>query len=226
VGNVKFIVFVFPLLLSLSFFWVKLAFPDIYIRLIQEDSIFEYTQSLFYFALAVPALLLSATFFRQRMLLHCVLYIVLAAALLFVALEEVSWGQRIFGIENPAFFSQHNVQGEITVHNLKAVQLVLHRFYIFVGAYGVLAWIAWSVLMPKSRMQWDHIANFIAPGWYVSSYFLPVTLIYVLFDYIAQPHAGGFLAWRDQEPAEFLLSLGFFIFVVDRYLNVRENLTN
>jgi hypothetical protein len=32
--------------------------------------------------------------------------------------EEISWGQRIFGIESPPFFASHNVQGETNLHNL------------------------------------------------------------------------------------------------------------
>ncbi len=32
--------------------------------------------------------------------------------------EEVSWGQRLFGIEPPSFFLRHNAQGEMNLHNL------------------------------------------------------------------------------------------------------------
>lgn len=37
---------------------------------------------------------------------------------LFGALEEISWGQRVLGIESPEWFLKHNKQGEINVHNL------------------------------------------------------------------------------------------------------------
>lgn len=37
---------------------------------------------------------------------------------LFGAMEEISWGQRVFGIESPEWFLKHNKQGEINVHNL------------------------------------------------------------------------------------------------------------
>jgi len=33
-------------------------------------------------------------------------------------MEEISWGQRVFGIETPQWFLKHNKQGEINVHNL------------------------------------------------------------------------------------------------------------
>ena len=37
---------------------------------------------------------------------------------LFGAMEEISWGQRVLGIESPEWFLKHNKQGEINLHNL------------------------------------------------------------------------------------------------------------
>lgn len=41
-----------------------------------------------------------------------------AVALVLLAMEEMSWGQRILGIETPEALRTANVQGEINVHNL------------------------------------------------------------------------------------------------------------
>ncbi|WP_420417335.1 hypothetical protein [Pacificispira sp.] len=43
---------------------------------------------------------------------------VFVGGMLFLALEEISWGQRIFGIETPEALKESNVQGEINLHNL------------------------------------------------------------------------------------------------------------
>jgi hypothetical protein len=37
---------------------------------------------------------------------------------LFGAMEEISWGQRVLGIESPQWFLKHNKQGETNLHNL------------------------------------------------------------------------------------------------------------
>ena len=42
---------------------------------------------------------------------------ILCIAWLIFALEEISWGQRIFGIESPEFFLGHNYQQETNIHN-------------------------------------------------------------------------------------------------------------
>lgn len=36
----------------------------------------------------------------------------------FVAGEEISWGQRVFDVQSPAFFKQHNAQAETNLHNM------------------------------------------------------------------------------------------------------------
>ena len=59
------------------------------------------------------------------------------------------------------------------------------------------------------------MVNYLVPSWYLASYFLPVFLIYLYFDICA--YLGGFflpLEWREQEPAELLMSLGFLLFVI------------
>ena len=60
---------------------------------------------------------------------------------LFGAMEEISWGQRVFGIESPEWFLKHNKQGEINVHNLliygvKINKLVFGKILaILIGIY-------------------------------------------------------------------------------------------
>ena len=49
---------------------------------------------------------------------HRWLYILGGMAMVFVAGEEISWGQRIFTFATPDFLMQLNDQGEFTVHNL------------------------------------------------------------------------------------------------------------
>lgn len=57
----------------------------------------------------------------------------------FVAGEEISWGQRIVGYQTPSYFEARNVQHELTIHNL-ARQLVEPRRMatVIMVAYGML----------------------------------------------------------------------------------------
>ena len=214
-------IFLFSIIFFLVSLCVKLVSPSKYMLLIQEDSVIEYAQAFFYFLSSMLSFFVAVMFLKNKIALHGILYCILALGLLFVSLEEISWGQRIFDIANPDYFSQHNVQNEISFHNLQTVQPYLHKFYILTGAYGAFAWLFVFPFASKRKMRCRHIVNYVVPDWFLSSYFFFVFLIYVLFDFITKPSPGGFLVWRDQEPLELLLSLGFLLFVSTNYIKLR-----
>jgi hypothetical protein len=220
----KFVAFLFPIALFLIFLVNKLMSPYTYALIIREDSAIEYAQALFYALASVLSFIVSSTFLRNKMVLHGVLFGALTVGLLFIALEEISWGQRIFNIENPEYFEKHNVQKEISFHNLEAVVPILKYIYILTGAYGAFAWLFVMKYVPQEKKGIGHITDYIVPDWFISSYFFFVFLIYTVFDF-TQPYSGGFLLWRDQEPFELILSLGFLLFLVSKHIKLRSYLT-
>lgn len=208
--------------------------PHTYILLIQEDSVIEYAQAIFYFLASIFPLFISIRFFKNKLTLHGVLYGILAIGLLFISLEEISWGQRIFHLETFGYIARHNTQHEISLHNLDTVQPLLHAIYILTGGYGAFAWLFALLFVSRAKTKCSHIANFIVPDWFISSYFFFAFFLYILLSYIGlfgvsigieELRIGRFLRWRDQEPAELLLSLGFLSFVLVNYTKSRICLT-
>jgi hypothetical protein len=123
----------------------------------------------------------------------------------------------MFGI--PGSFKKHNVQGEFTIHNLDAIQYpLLIPMYIVVGFYGSFAWMALRRLRPGIREAF----GWFIPDWFLATGFLPVFVVYSYFRIgvytywhrIAAFPIGGFVVWRDQEPAELLSALGFLWFTL------------
>jgi len=222
--RLRVLIFTIPLFVVALFLCIKLAAPDTYTCLIREDSEIEYMQSLFYFLAAVFAFFASKNLLGKRIFLPGVVCAILAAGLLFISLEEISWGQRIFKIETPAFFKQHNAQKELSVHNLMPVQSRIHKLYMLIGAYGAFAWIIAALAVPGSRARSLHIVNFTVVPWHISSYFFIAFFWYTVFEFSERPHPGSFLAWRDQEPVELLLSLGFLLFAVSGYLRTQPGI--
>lgn len=45
----------------------------------------------------------------------------------FGAGEEISWGQRVFGIETPEWMNEHNKQGETNLHNLEFGEISINK---------------------------------------------------------------------------------------------------
>ncbi len=63
----------------------------------------------------------------------------LAAFCLLVALEEVSWGQRLFGYQPPTYFLEQNYQQEFNLHNLIETDLRMLAMLVILVGYGMVA---------------------------------------------------------------------------------------
>ena len=88
-------------------------YPLAYIWATYEDLVGEWAQTYFFLAAAVLAVLVALQRTHYRWF-----FVVLAIACSYVVLEEISWGQRIFGFSTPEFLKARNLQGEANLHNL------------------------------------------------------------------------------------------------------------
>ena len=132
--SVIFIVLIEPILILIIFlssfnkwrFPVKYLFPyltlfgahlllySIFINFVlvdlpMEDSFLEWLT-------VVLAIIASVLFFTSGLMGSRFAFILCIAWLIF-ALEEISWGQRIFDIDSPELFLEHNFQQETNIHN-------------------------------------------------------------------------------------------------------------
>lgn len=83
----------------------------------REDGPAEWAQAL---CLLFSSVLLVYNFVKmgkKRNLYSC-FSLILAFLCLFVFLEEISYGQRIFGLKTPYYFDRYNAHREINLHNL------------------------------------------------------------------------------------------------------------
>ena len=184
VSMLKQMVFFFPLVLAVGFAVIYVCSPDMYLVLIEEDGISEDAQAAVYF-LASAIGFATAMRLRKYQQKHLFwLFIMFAIGTLFIGFEEISWGQRIFGIHTPEFITVESTQSELTIHNLKPVEKFLHPSFTILGLYGGLAWIFTS--KTKNWSETD-LRRFIIPGWYLSLYFLPVAAWYVYYHFIRAP---------------------------------------
>lgn len=65
----------------------------------------------------------------------------LGLAFLFLGLEEISWGQHLFGFSTPPGIAEVSLQRETNLHNLAPVHLLSH-------AIGLILWAIYCVLVP------------------------------------------------------------------------------
>jgi hypothetical protein len=93
-----------------------------------------------------------------------IFYILFALAALFAALEEISYGQHLFGWTSPELFAEQNTKGETNLHNLFGSQpgRVLGDLTLFILLFGG---IVVPVLVMRRRGQYprDHWAYYVLP---------------------------------------------------------------
>ena len=93
---------------------------------------------------------LAFKFAKTKSWLPMLTSILLVCVLFVMAMEEISWGQRIFQWETTEFFLENNIQGETNLHNLNT-QLFQNTLYF--GGFLLL------VVLPFCR---DHLTKFFS----------------------------------------------------------------
>ena len=88
--------------------------PDRYAAAMQEDRVVEWWTALLFASAAVVRITLAV---RERRVIDGLI----GLFCLFVAGEEFSWGQRLFGFTPPVPFLAHNTQQEFNLHNFAEV---------------------------------------------------------------------------------------------------------
>lgn len=110
---------------------------ELYYRALQEDELLEWA-SFWAFFTAAAAFVFHAI--RQRRIGIKVPWFSAALALFcfVVAMEEISWGQRILGYRPPVYFLENNFQQEFNIHNVFATQLRKDALKIIIAGYGII----------------------------------------------------------------------------------------
>ena len=140
-----------------------LHFPAVYALLLPEDG---WVENATFAGFIVAAIWLGRLALQPGEGKQRVVWAVFAAAATFVALEEISWGQRIFNFSTPEPLRRINVQGQITLHNIEGVNTrALHIW----ASWGLLAWavISLAATQIRGRFNADSLANWLpfCPPW-------------------------------------------------------------
>ena len=96
---------------------VESSNSELYYALVQEDGTLEWMTFWAFFLAAISFVLIAR---RQRSAGAGVPWLTLGLALFsfVVAMEEISWGQRLLGYRPPEYFLEQNFQQEFNIHNV------------------------------------------------------------------------------------------------------------
>jgi hypothetical protein len=220
----------FPLCAMILIVALKMVKPGMFMILNREDGFVEWATAIVYVGGSGFAASLALHFRRQKETLHAVLYAGLAIGMIFIAMEEISWGQRLLGIDTPDYIAQRNLQDELTFHNIDGFPL--HAAYIAVGLYGAFSRM---IAQPVLGRRYPDLVNLLTPPRALFLFFFIPALLYGYYEFIWYTdlvprgvewseywaETPRFLIPGDQESIELLLSLGFLLFTVLNWVRYR-----
>ncbi len=164
----------FAVLFSLGLLFFQ---PATFSYLAQEDVLIEPLSALFLFASSAVFVSQAWRVCRQKISNRYIIVVglcILALILFFIAMEEVSWFQRVAKFETPDAFSL-NAQGEFNLHNF-ATDRVEYAFYTGTFFYLiVLPFLHLTSVIPK---RFKGLENFIG-----GSFTLCLSSIFVAYNY-------------------------------------------
>ena len=180
-----------------------------FVFLFKEDGPFEWAQCLQYLMGFFLGFLI---FFnsKKKKSLNSLIWLVLSIVFLFIAFEEISWGERITGLGLNSF-RKVSIQGETNLHNLPffhnyLLDPALHLICIIFG------WVGWR--------KWPLLSAF--PNKKLSLFFLFTALYFAYYDISWASTIEHIRNDPDQEVFELLLSTGIFMHCWNSFRKLRN----
>lgn len=210
----KIILFLLPIYSFFVFVVISQNFIKTFQFLTMEDSVIEWLEFFIFGITAFFSGLIVLKIYQSKIksLIKNVFlsfFSLLCFALIVVAGEEISWGQRIFKIETPEHWAEQNHQKELNLHNHKSIFQYVYVAYILIGVYGGFSWLL-RIYLEKKHPQKEitKYVQTISPDWYLMFYFLSIAF------YTLARQKYGIWRFREwEEIVELFLSLGIMFFI-------------
>lgn len=178
-----------------------------------EDGVIEYGTALFFLGTSVASVVLARRDRARRG--RVIILLFFAIAFFFACGEEISWGQRILGIETPELLKDKNIQSEINVHNMLGPMLD-HLFLLGVLVYGIVA----PLLAWRSRF-FHKLFDYV--GLPIGSLGLAVGFLTATFIWVGSFLLGEPPGYRVEEMRELLSALCLLLLMVEVWRKAPED---
>ncbi len=196
--------------------WLMLVTPRTHslgLMLVEEDGWVENLTFACYLGGGIMGLILAARAARHRE--HRLLplyYSLLGLFLVVVAMEEISWGQRVFGWTTPRFFVETNLHEETNLHNLPILENLEYPALVVLSIAGILS---------TRRFSHPGLRPVAIPSILNSDLVVVMVLAALSLRMISWPRSGSFddlMLYKEEEVMELLLGLAALAYV---WLNSR-----
>lgn len=219
------LIIILPILIIVGMYFLGTRNYPLYKKIGSEDNLIEWLQFLAYASSSVFAFLLSLRFKKVSKLMF-VIFLILSLGFLFVAGEEISWGQRLFNIEGHELFRGgkslpllgNNVQSETNLHNFGAIHSKVGYMYLGIGVYGIFSWFVACFLTKTLKLKKEikkYLKYFTVPPYLFLYFFATAINLKVVSSRGVGP--------QEYELAELILSLGILITMIIYYTSAKKD---
>ncbi len=185
---------------------------------LEEDGLVETLQFFCFLGGAIVSALVARSRWRSGHRWQAALFALTAGALLFIAGEEIAWGQRLLRLETPEWLGQINDQEEITVHNISGVLGAFNAVLLLTSLYAVVADpLNWRFRFAE---RWDQGRSLFVPPLFLSAAFGTMVGFRVLR--IASGPESQYTVSKLIEWAELMYAAGVLWFLWLAYRHVRD----
>lgn len=222
--NFKKFIFLTPIIISLIILVIRVYISDwhrTYSIIIREDGPIEYSTVIVYLAAFIVSINILKFFKNDKKFF--VLFVVFSIGFFLIAMEEISWGQRIFDFSTPDWFPE-NRQYETNLHNLEALIQFRHASMMSVSIFGTFAWLVFPKIQKKfkvfSEKTYKTLLRVVTPSKFLMGYFFPVFIVFFIIDVSITIFNFGYreiFIYYESEPFELLMSIGILLFLLNSY---------
>lgn len=198
----------------------SIPWREAFLFFVEEDHLLEWLQVGMVLGIAVCAATLTVRLFALGQRSLGLIYLVGAVAAVFIAGEEISWGQRIFGWATPHELAELNRQGETNIHNIGNMLKAFNLVMLIISAVAVVLPIARIRRVGHRPMSVEEM-TLIPPLFVASGFAIAFAYRFVRFTLVPD---GRFVVTHYQEVAEatFYLSVLVFLFMAIRRLQAMD----
>ena len=177
--------------------------------LAKEDNLVEWATVIFFVLAGIFSLVI---FFRSKKRSEW-FYLLFGIGCMLFALEEISWGQRIFGLESTEFFVENSDQQEINIHNV-----INEWFSVRTKNIAALVLFSYGTVLPLAALN-SHVRAFLKK---LGILVPPLILIpgFVLASFLT---VDLFFTGQDEEVAELFFSMLLFLTILFQFLDPSNN---
>lgn len=154
---------------------------DLLLILSREDGPVEYSTSLAYFLSFLFSMYIGRSFLKLNHNVAGIIYLCAGLGFLFISLEEISWGQRIFDFETPQLFSS-NLQNEVSIHNFPSFQKFVPLAFLAISMIGGL--LGFVLRRVYSGTKNNFVINCFSPHRFLTSFFLVPFVFFFIWIFI------------------------------------------